>query len=76
MDIPADSIASWLRIAALLDGAAGLSLLLPALIGRIPEKVPRRTAGCITGVAAAAAVPYFGLMLLSQPLARSELVTP
>jgi hypothetical protein len=39
--MPADSISSWFRIAALLSGGAGLSLLLPAVIGRIPRKVPR-----------------------------------
>lgn len=62
--IPADSIASWLRIAALLAGAAGLSLLLPALIRRISKKVLRRIAGWTTGAAAAAAVPYLGLMFV------------
>ena len=34
--IPGDSIASWLRIIALLSGAVGLFLMLPAL------KPPRR----------------------------------
>ncbi|MFJ5694583.1 hypothetical protein ACIP9X_12115 [Arthrobacter sp. NPDC093125] len=66
--MPADSISSWFRIAALLSGGAGLSLLLPALIGRIPKKIPRRTAGWITGVAVAAAVPYFGLIFLFAAL--------
>jgi hypothetical protein len=66
--MPADSISSWFRIAALLSGVAGLSLLLPALIGRIPKKIPRRIAGWITGLAAAAAVPYFGLMFLFATL--------
>ncbi|MEQ7734943.1 hypothetical protein, partial [Escherichia coli] len=59
--IPGRSIASWFLAVALLSGAAGLSLLLPALIGRIPKKIPRRTAGWITGLAAAAAVPFYGL---------------
>ncbi|MEV8132916.1 hypothetical protein AB0O54_17430 [Pseudarthrobacter oxydans] len=61
---PADSIASWFLVMAILTGAVGLLLLLPALIGRIPKRVPRRTVGWTLGVAAAAAVPYFGLMLL------------
>jgi hypothetical protein len=38
MGIPADSIASWFLIVALLSAAVGLFLLLPALIGRIPRK--------------------------------------
>ncbi|MDQ0672990.1 hypothetical protein QFZ36_000551 [Pseudarthrobacter siccitolerans] len=62
--IPANSLASWFLIAALLAGATGLFLLLPALIGRVPRKVPRRIIGWTTAVAAAAAVPYFGLMFL------------
>jgi hypothetical protein len=66
--MPADSISSWFRIAALLSGGAGLSLLLPTLISRVPRKVPRRTAGWITGVTAAAAVPFFGLMFLFAAL--------
>lgn len=66
--IPADSVASWFLVVAFLSGTAGLSLLLPALINRIPKKIPQRTAGWITGVAAAAAVPYFGLMFLFAAL--------
>lgn len=62
--IPADSIASWLRIVALLAGATGLIVLLPALIGRIARKVPRRIIGWTTGGAAAAAVPYVGLIFI------------
>jgi MFS family permease len=62
--IPADSIASWFRIAALLAGAMGLFLLLPPLVGRIPRKIPRRIVGWTTVAAVAAAVPYFGLMFL------------
>jgi hypothetical protein len=49
--IPADSIANWFLIAALLSGAVGLLLLVPALIGRIHRKVPRRIVGWTTGVA-------------------------
>lgn len=66
--MPSDSISSWFRIVALLSGAVGLLLLLPALIGRISRKVPRRIVGWTTGVAAAAAVPYFGLMFLFAAL--------
>jgi hypothetical protein len=66
--IPADSIANWFLIAALLSGAVGLLLLVPALIGRIHRKVPRRIVGWTTGVAAVAAVPYFGLMFLFAAL--------
>ncbi|MET3172823.1 UNVERIFIED_ORG: hypothetical protein ABIB52_000651 [Arthrobacter sp. UYCu721] len=62
--IPADSIASWFRIAALLAGATGLFLLVPALIGRIARKIPRRIIGWTTAAAVTAAVPYFGLMFL------------
>lgn len=62
--IPADSISSWFRIAALLAGATGLLLLLPALIARIARKIPRRIVGWTTVAAVAAAVPYFGLMFL------------
>ncbi|MDQ1058440.1 hypothetical protein QFZ23_002341 [Arthrobacter globiformis] len=62
--IPADSIASWFRIAGLLSAVAGLLLLLPALIGRIPRKIPRRIIGWTAVAAVAAAVPYFGLMFL------------
>ncbi|ABK02095.1 hypothetical protein Arth_0696 [Arthrobacter sp. FB24] len=36
--IPADSVASWFLIVALLSGAVGLSLLLPAMTGRITKK--------------------------------------
>ncbi|ALV43216.1 hypothetical protein AU252_20325 [Pseudarthrobacter sulfonivorans] len=66
--IPGHSIASWFLVVAFLSGAAGLSLLLPALIGRIPRKIPRRIVGWITGMAAAAAAPYFGLMFLFAAL--------
>ncbi|MCQ6272839.1 hypothetical protein M8J71_20485 [Pseudarthrobacter sp. R1] len=62
--IPADWISSWFRIAALLAGATGLLLLLPALVGRIARKIPRRIVGWTTAVAVAAAVPYFGLIFL------------
>lgn len=66
--IPGDSIASWFLVMALLSGAVGLSLLLTALIGRIPKKIPRRTVGWITGMAAAAAAPYVSLMFLFAAL--------
>jgi hypothetical protein len=66
--MPGHSIASWFLVVAFLSGAAGLSLLLPALIGRIHRKVPRRIVGWTTGVAAAAPVPYFGLMFLFATL--------
>ncbi|GAA3406233.1 hypothetical protein [Pseudarthrobacter polychromogenes] len=66
--IPADSIAFWFLVVAFLSGASGLSLLLPALIGRIRKKIPRRTVGWLTGVAAAAAVPYFALVFLFAAL--------
>ncbi|PNI09763.1 hypothetical protein CXX84_05920 [Arthrobacter sp. AFG7.2] len=66
--IPADSIASWFLVVAFLSGAVGLLFLLPALIGRIPKNVPRRIAGWITGISAAAAVPYFGLIFLFATL--------
>jgi hypothetical protein len=62
--IPADSIASWLWIVALLAGASGLFLLLPALIGRIARKVPRRIVAGTTLAAVAAAVPYVGLIFI------------
>ena len=38
--IPADSVAFGFLVLAFLSGAAGLSLLLPALIGRIHKKIP------------------------------------
>lgn len=66
--IPADSIASWFLIVALLSGVVGLFLLLPALIGRIPRKIPRRIIGWTTAVAAAAAVPYVGLIVIFTAL--------
>ncbi|MGX1162379.1 hypothetical protein FBY31_3563 [Arthrobacter sp. SLBN-100] len=66
--IPGHSISSWFLVVALLSGTAGLSLLLPALIGRIPRKVPRRIIGWTTGAAAAAAVPYSGLIFLFAAL--------
>lgn len=66
--MPADSISSWFRIVALLSGAVGLLLLLPALIGRISRKVPRRIVGWTTGLAAVAALPYFGLMFVFATL--------
>lgn len=62
--ISGDSIASWFLVVALLSGAVGLSLLLPALISRVPKKVPRRIIGWTTGVAAVGAVPFFGLTFL------------
>lgn len=62
--IPGDSIASWLRIVALLAGATGLFLLLPALTGRISPKVPQRIVGWTTLAAVAAAVPYIGLIFV------------
>lgn len=68
MAIPADSIASWFMIVAILAGAAGVLLVLTALVSRIPRTVPRRIIGWSTGVAAAAAVPYFGLVFLFAAL--------
>ncbi|MCY1675888.1 hypothetical protein OVA06_14440 [Pseudarthrobacter sp. SL88] len=68
MGIPADSIASWFLIVAFLSGPAGLMLLLPALIRRIPRKVPRRIVGWSAGVAAAAAVPYLGVVFVFAAL--------
>jgi hypothetical protein len=56
---PGDSIASWFLVVSFLSSATGLSLLIPALIVRIPRKGPRRIVGWTTGVAAAAAVPFF-----------------
>lgn len=55
-------------VEALLSGAAGLSVLLPAIIRRIPKKVVRRTVGWTTGVAAAVAVPFFCLMFFFAAL--------
>lgn len=66
--IPADSIANWFLIAALLSGAVGLLLLLPAVISRIPRKVPRRIVAWTAVVAAAAAVPCIGLMFIVAAL--------
>jgi hypothetical protein len=66
--ITGHSIASWFLVVAFLSGAAGLLLLLPALIGRIHRKVPRHIVGWTTGVAATAAVPYLGLMFLFATL--------
>lgn len=66
--IPADSIASLFLIVALLSGAVGLFLLLPALMGRIPRKIPRRIIGWIIAVAAAAAVPYVSLIFIFTAL--------
>ena len=62
--IPGDSIASWFLIFALVSGAVGLFLLLPALIGRIQRKLPRRLTGWTTAVAAAAVVPYVGIIFV------------
>ncbi|MGX9901663.1 hypothetical protein ACW0JT_20495 [Arthrobacter sp. SA17] len=69
--IPGDSVASWFLVVALLSGAVGLSLLLTGLIGRIPKKIPRRTASWIAGMAPAAAVPYVGLMFVFAALGAS-----
>ena len=66
--IPADSIANWFLIAALLSGAVGLLLLLPAVISRIPRKVPRRIVAWTAVVGAAAAVPCIGLMFIFAAL--------
>ncbi|MBT2550589.1 hypothetical protein [Arthrobacter sp. ISL-65] len=62
--VPASNIGDGLMILAILTGAAGIMLLLPALIGRIPRTLLRRTIGWTTGMAAAAAVPYLGLVLV------------
>ena len=62
--IPGDSIAAWFLIGGLLSGAVGLFLLLPALISRVPRKLPRRIIGWTTAVAAAAAVPYVGIVFV------------
>ncbi|MDR6508628.1 hypothetical protein [Arthrobacter oryzae] len=62
--IPGDSIASWFRIIALLSAAVGLFLMLPALISRVPGRIPRRIIGWTTAVAAVTAVPYLGIILV------------
>lgn len=62
--IPAGSIASWFLMAALLSGAAGLVLLLPALIARVPRKVARRVTGWAAALAALAALPFAGVILV------------
>jgi hypothetical protein len=62
--IPGDSIAAWFRIVALFLAASGLLLLLPALIGRVQRKVPRRIIGWTATVAAAAASPFICIILL------------
>ncbi|MFF1386046.1 hypothetical protein ACFVWT_21055 [Arthrobacter sp. NPDC058288] len=66
--IPADSIASWFLIVALLSGAVGLSLLLPALICRITKRAPRRIIGWTIVAAAAAALPCVGLIFIFTAL--------
>lgn len=58
--VPGTSIAYWLLMVAFLTGAAGLLLVIPALIRRIPQKIRRRTVGWTTTLAAAAAAPHFG----------------
>lgn len=60
--IPGHSIAAWFLIVALLGGTAGPVLLIPALIAKIPRKLPRRIIGWTSLVAAAAAVPYVGIL--------------
>ncbi|CAN7222170.1 hypothetical protein [Arthrobacter sp. LjRoot14] len=66
--IPADSVASWFLIMALLSGAVGLSLLLPAMTGRITKRAPRRIIGWTIVTAAAAAVPCVGLIFIFTAL--------
>jgi hypothetical protein len=70
------TIASRFLTVALPVRRLGLLLLIPALIGRIPRKVPRRIVGWTTGVAAAAAVPFFCLIFLLAALGAFGLVTP
>lgn len=53
-----------LMILASFAGAGSLMFLVPTLIGRITRKALRRTVGWITGLAAAASLPYLGIMLI------------
>jgi hypothetical protein len=61
--VPGSSITYSLLVVAFLAGAAGMLLLVPALIRRIPLKWVRRTVGWTSALAAVAAAPFLGLML-------------
>ena len=61
---PTDSVASWFLVLTFLAGAAALLLLVPALIGRIQRKAPRRVIGWAAAVMAAAAAPYLGAVFV------------
>ncbi|ACL40083.1 hypothetical protein Achl_2115 [Pseudarthrobacter chlorophenolicus A6] len=62
--VRASNVVYGLMIVASLVAAAGLILVVPSLIGRIPRKVLRRTVGWTTGLAAAAALPFLGIVLI------------
>lgn len=60
---PGDAIAFRFLLPALVCGAAGLILLVPALLRRIPRKVPRHIVGWIVAAASAAALLPAGALL-------------
>lgn len=69
--VPVASVGAWLRVLALLVGAAGLVLLVPALLRRIRRRKLRLATAWTTGLAAAAAVPYLALFLFFAILAAA-----
>ncbi|WP_045731664.1 hypothetical protein [Pseudarthrobacter chlorophenolicus] len=62
--VRASNVVYGLMIVASFLAAAGLLLVVPSLIGRIPKKILRRTVGWMTGLAAAAALPFLGIVLI------------
>lgn len=69
--VPVASVGAWLRVLALLVGAAGLILLVPALLRRIRRRKLRLATAWTTGLAAAGAVPYLALFLFFAILAAA-----
>ena len=67
--VPAECIGAWLLATALLAAATGVGLLAPSLIRRIRRRRLRLAAAWTAGLAAAAAVPYFALLLFLAFLA-------
>jgi hypothetical protein len=62
--IPGDSIVGLTYLVGGLGGFSGLLLLLPSLIRRVPLRWLRVTTGWASAVAAVAAAPFVGLLML------------
>ncbi|WP_426763042.1 hypothetical protein ACP3TD_11515 [Pseudarthrobacter sp. 1G09] len=62
--VRASNVVYGLMILASFVAAAGLIFLVPSLIGRIPKRGLRRSVGWATGLAAAAALPFFAVLLI------------